>query len=301
MNTLDVFYKVTGYNVMDYVNRYNQFMSDDFGKIVAYYKGNSNVDKSCFHNLIKLIADSDRVDSLYDIHSSSLSINLDFWLLQDMLSEFKTSLQKVMNLGKWMRSSYVLGFENNAKIQYILKQNQSLENLSQELGSFEPNEDWVEIALDNALREVDYNLSGGNLLSVKKTANNKEYNIQTTVDFMVGENVLGKDIDIFIQFIDDDVLTLSPKDTMIQSAYICLNTVKGSLPKNVNIGVSKSFVGSNIFTYRSGALIREVLDNFRTDDSFKSVELTDFVIEKDVVRYDFKIVSKLNDEINLVL
>lgn len=301
MHPLDKFYTLTGINILDFTNRYNSFINIDLGNIISYYKGNSEVNKTCFHNLLSLMVELKKIDRLFSFHSSSLSDTLEFWELQDSLSEYRTSLEKIMNLGKWMRSSYVLGFEDNAKINYILKQGESLERLSSNMGSINPNKDWVEISLDNSLKELDYGLGGGNQLKVKNINKNKEYNIQTTVDFMVGDNILGKDIDVFLQFEDDDVLSLSPKSTAVQSAYICLSTVKGSVPKFLNMGISKSFVGANIFTYRSGALMREILENFRTDDSFRSVELVDFVIEQDVVRYDFRIFSKLNDEINITL
>lgn len=299
MNALDKFFKITGYNILDFNVKYRSFMNNDFGKIVSYYKGNSSVDKSCFHNLLSLIVEVKKIDSLFSINSSSLSDNLQFWELQDSISSYRTSLEKVLNIGKWMRSSYTLGFENDSKISYILKQGESLERLISSLGSNSPNEDWVEIALDNSLDEGSYDLSGGNKIKVKNIDSNRQYNIQTTVDFMVGENILGKDIDVFLQFEDDDVLSLSPKDTLIQSAYICLTTVKGSVPKFINLGLSKNFIGSNVFTYKSGALLREILSNFRTDDAFKTVELVDFEFKEDVVRYDFRILSKLNDEVNI--
>ena len=60
-------------------------------------------------------------------------------------------------------------------------------------------------------------------------------------------------------------------------------------------------MGSVLNSVRMSSLGREVSNNFRTDDSFKSIEMTDVRIDQDMAFYDFKIVSRLNNEINKTL
>jgi len=199
-----------------------------------------------------------------------------------------------------MRSSYVFGYENQSKFKFILKQNQTLENVSFDLGSDDSNEDWVEMAISNNISEIDYDKQGGNLLNLSKK-DNQEINITTVVDVMVGDNILGKDLPTKIEITPDGITTLGTNDTIEQSAEICLTTTKGSVPEFPTIGISKYFVGSTLNSLRLSSLLREVMSNFKTDDSFKSVQMIDNGIEQDTAFYNFKIVSRLNTEINKTL
>jgi len=88
---------------------------------------------------------------------------------------------------------------------------------------------------------------------------------------------------------------------MEQSADICLRTTKGSVPEFPTLGVSKGLIGSSINALRLSSLNREVINNFKTDDSFKSIQMTSNRTEGDVAFYDFKIVSRLNNELNKTL
>lgn len=206
----------------------------------------------------------------------------------------------MLNLAKWMRSSYVYGYENQSKFKYILKQRQTLENVSMEFGSADPNEDWVEMAVDNSVRELDYTKQGGNVLDLKKT-DNHALNVTTVVDIMIGDNILGKDMTQKIEITADDITSLGTVMTMEQSAEICLTVTRGSVPEFPTIGISKHFVGSTVNALRLSSLLREVTNNFKTDDSFKSVQMVDNGIDQDVAYYDFKIVSRLNNETNKTL
>jgi len=300
MNILDKFWSVTNYDLKVYFSDFETFITDYLPQISAYYSGNSNVDKYSFSELNRLYNESLIIEKMISHVNTNLSNNTEFWDLVDNLSDMKVKLETCLNLCKWLRSSYVYGYENNSKFEYILKQRQTIENLSLQLGSSDPNFDWVELTVSNNLLEVDYDHDGGNLLNINRI-DNKVMNITTVVDVMVGNNILGKDMIDFIQFIDDDVLTLGVEDTMEQSADICLRVVRGSVPEFPILGISKHFVGSSLNNIMFSSLNREVINNFKTDDSFKNVQMVDSRVVEDVVFYDFKIESRLHQEINKTL
>lgn len=300
MNILDKFYKVTNYNLYQYFTDYRTFVDESVQSIISYYKGKTTLTKTAFQQLGNLLIESNKIESIIASLNTSLSSTTEFWDLIDNLSTIKTRLESTLNLAKWMRSSYVYGYENQAKKVYILKQNQTLENLAIELGSNNPNLDWVDIAVSNSLMELDYDRQGGNELIVKNADNNK-LNTTSVVDIMVGDNILGKDLTEKIAITEDDIVSLGTVDTMEQSAGICLTVTKGSVPEFPNLGISKNLVGSAKNTLRASSLMRQVNNNFRTDDSFKSIEMINSRVDGDVAFYDFKIMSRLNNEVNKTL
>lgn len=300
MDILDKYQQATNYDLGPFLSDYSSFIETSMPSIISYYKGNSSIDKTAFDVLDDLITRANTIEHITSLMSSSLSQTTEFWDLIDNLSIIKTSLETVQNMAKWMRSSYVFGYENQSKRKYILKQSQTLEALSSELGSDDANQDWSEIATSNSLMELDYTEEGGNVLDVKNT-DNRIFNLSSVVDVMVGDNILGKDLAEKILIDADDIEALSTNDTMVQSAGICLEVVRGSVPEFPILGISKQLIGSDVNTLRMSSLVREVNNNFRTDDSFKSVEMTRSKIEGDVAFYDFRIVSRLNNEINKTL
>jgi hypothetical protein len=213
MNILDKFKKVTNYNLQTYFVDYNKFLTSELNHIVAYYNGTSSVNKTAFKTLNELYRESLKIESIISSLNSGLSNTIDFWDLIEELSNMNTSLESILNLAKWMRSSYVFGYDNQSKFKYILKQHQTLENVSFDLGSDDSNEDWVEMAVSNNISEIDYNKQGGNLLNLSKK-DNQEINITTVVDVMVGDNILGKDLPTKIEITSDGIISLGTNDTI---------------------------------------------------------------------------------------
>ena len=298
--TIERFTDITGYDLISFFGNFYDFVDNQYMDIVQYYQGKSSVGKNSFKLLHDLIKESGRIEEVISLNKATLSGSIEFWQLTEYLSTINGKLHTILQMAKWLRSSYVYGYENQSKTKEILGQNQTLENLSYSLGSGDANEDWIDIALQNALKEIDYTKEGGNQLSVQRT-DNRGNNVTTVVDIMLGENILGKDLHRKLTFEDDDLLSLGTAETMEQSAEICLTTVKGSVPEFLYLGIPKVFVGTNKNTMRVSSLIREVVNNFRTDDSFKNVELIDAGIEQDISFYSFKIVSRLNTELNKTL
>lgn len=299
MTVLDKFKKVTNYDLSKYLDDTSEFFVNSVPDIVSYYNGNF-IKKTVFTDLVRLYKESKKVDTLINVSNSSLSSNTGWWDLVETLSEIRTKLETVQNLAKWLRSSYVFGWEKNTKVEIVLGQYSTLEDVSTNLGNPNPNEDWAEIAVANNLLEGDYTKAGGNVLSISKQ-DNKVFNTESVVDVMVGDNILGKDLPKKLTINDLDIGYLSTAATMQQSAEILLNIVKGSVLEFPYLGVSQK-AGTSLFDFKLSSVGREVQATFKTDDSFKSVQMGKSGKEsEDAYSYEFFIVSRLNNEIALTL
>lgn len=301
MEVLDKFYKVTNCDISLFLTDVYDFIQNSLSSITQYYAGYS-VDKSVFVNLSNLLVESKKIEDIISINKDSLSDDTSFWDLLDDFENAKTKLETINTYGKWSRSSYVYGYDNKSKASYTLKQHQNIESVSNLIGDSDEQNDWVDIALDNQLKEIDYDVTGGNDLSVTGQSNNGSVFVNNgVVDYMIGENILGKDLNKKITFSSDDVEYLGVNDTLIQSAGICLNVSRKSVPEFPNIGYNKTIVGGNLSMILQSPIQRDIVNNFNTDLSFKEVQMTDMSTDQDTASYEFKIVSRLNNELTLTL
>lgn len=299
IDSLYLFKKRTDYDLSVFFSDFKNFISNYYKDIDSYYEGGF-YDKRSFLELDRLIKESITIDSLFSINKTYLSMDTSFW---DILSDFediRTKLQSIKNLGKWKRSSYVFGYDIMKKNSYILNKNQTLEDLSNNSGERDYQDNWVDIAITNKLREIDYNKEGGNTLSISSNLNGKittpNYGI---VDYSNQDLILGKDIVKELEFIDDDINCVSDRDCLLQSAEICIQITKGSVPELPYLGYSKEIVGSQLSNIMIPTIIRDLVNSFKTDKTFDSVNLLSVNREADVVRVEVDITSINGVELNI--
>lgn len=300
MADLDKFNRITNYDLNQYLSDYYSFLEDDMSDIVSYYNGNSNIKFNCFFELKRLFNESSIIEDLISNFDQQLSEDIEFWDLIISLSEIRTKLQSIINLSKWMRSSYVFGYENGDKYYKILKQHQTFEELSYELGSNTSDDDWAEISVSNIISEIDYTDEGGNKILISDNSDYR-YSVTSVVDVMVGDNILGKDMYKKLTIDNSDIKCLTPIETVEQSADICLSITKGSVPEYFNLGVPKDTIGSNVYNLKTASIVRNILENFRTDDAFSKVEFVDSYINEDSTGYNFNIYTRIDYKLNKTL
>jgi hypothetical protein len=293
MNTIEHFEKVTGYSIRKFFIDYGSFVENDYNSIVDYFSGRGVVDKSSLRLLDQLIAESQKIEGIFISHQDSLSSTVSGWELYEDFSNVTIKLQTIYNTPRWVRSSYFGSYDKDTNIELILKQSQSIEGLTEELGYPVPDDDWVEIAIKNNLHELDYSKEGGNLLSVSFNVNSR-FNSNSVVDIMVGDNILGKDLFRELVIEDGDILSLNPGETVKQSAEILINITKGSVPEFPKQGV-ENVAGMNINMVRYPSIFRELVNLFRQDDTFKEVEVIGVDKVDDNIQMSLRIKSKLND------
>lgn len=294
LTEIDYFYKVTKYNISDFFSKFKDFTDNYYTNYIGYCRGISKLDPIVTIKLNELISDSSIIEELFFLNKDSLSNNLDFWDLYESFNDCVVKIQTIKNTPKWTRSSYIGNFDKDIQVDYILKQNQSPENLSSQLGFNDPENDWVNLAIKNDLKEVDYSAEGGNLLKVSFSVNN---NINTTsvVDVMIGDALVGKDLLSKLTFLNDDLHYLTPKETIQQASEILLSIQTGSVPEFPRDGIASNLIGTNIKAFQYPSIFRQIIAIFKKDDTFKEVQILNIQYEQDNVVISLKIVSKLND------
>lgn len=267
--------------LIDYFDRFSIFVNENYTNIVDFYSGKLvRLSKNTFDELNNLIEENNKISELIEINKNRLSSDVGFWEFLEAFEDLKIKLETIRNTPKWIRSSVDVEFSNFQVVDGFLKSNQNLEQFAIDLGSENPDSDWANVAVYNNLFEDDYTHEGEKSLKVRV-----QYLIGTTpvnsVDIMVGDNVLGKDLFREIIFEEEDLKALLPKDTLNQSAEIILSVSKGSIAEYHRLGVDKLQASGNMNSLQFPSLFRQLVEMFKQDDSFKEVELIDVDVDQD--------------------
>jgi hypothetical protein len=276
----------------DYFTRVNRFVNNNYSDIISFFKGELFfLRRGIVEELYDLIAEYDRVIELVNINTNKLSVTIDAWDILDALETVGLKLETIRNTPKWQRSSVDINFNNKQVIDTILKSRQTVEGLVNEAGSNNPDDDWVNVAVNNTLYEDDYTYEGEKPLKIRV-----QYLVGTTpvnsVDIMVGDNVLGKDLTRIIEFEEEDLKALTPTDTLNQSAQIILNVYRQSIPEHPTLGITKEQIGGNINSLQFPSLFRQVTEMFRQDDSFAQIEVINVGLDQDAFIMDLSITGR---------
>lgn len=290
---IEYFKQITGYNLQAYLVRANDYINQKYSRVLAYYAGDTTIDKTIFKELDYLLSEGKKISGIFETNTNNLSANVGFWDLLDTFEDLQIKLLTIKNTPKWSRSSYTNNYESDTDIDYTQKENETFEEISAKLENDLPQDDWVDIAIKNGILESDYSKEGGALLKVT-FQNNTALNVNSVVDVMNGESILGKDLHRGILFSGDDFSILSPTNTVLQSAKIKLEVRKTSIPEYPNLGIS-IFEGSTANFIRYPIIFREISQIFAADDTFKSVEIINIKKDQDVVFMDILIRSKLEN------
>jgi DNA-binding ferritin-like protein (Dps family) len=223
-----------------------------------YYKGKSNL----------TIDDIDKNHSLSNINSIILKINN----VKKWTKTYKRSNTKTQE--------YVY-FTNNETIEKLLFKN-GIDN-------------WKDVAILNNFTELDYNFSGGQKISTQFINELKRLPLQSFVDEVYGDSLLGKDIDKNVKFLNNDLSFLNEQDTLFQSANILINLQKGDNQYIKNVGVQKDIVGNTKNSLSLPIVFRQLKENFATDDSFSSISILDITLNQDNLSINIGITTVLGN------
>lgn len=297
MTTIEKFYDQTGYDLSEFFSRFVNFITNHYDRYLGYYRGNNSLDRDAAIEVEFLSLEKDKIEDIFNLNKGSLSGTVDAVSLYEDFCNVAVKIDTIKNSAKWMRSSYVSDYDKDITVSNILKQGQTLESLSEDLGFITPDNDWTSMAINNTLLEPEYSDEGGNNLKVV-FSNNSRINTTSVVDVMIGSNVLGKDIYKEILFEDNDIKVLGNEDTVKQAADILIGLIKGSVPEFPNYGIDSRIVGGNLSSFKYPIIFRNLTDVFRRDDTFKQIEAISSNRQEDNVAVEIKIVSKLNDVLN---
>ena len=146
--------------------------------------------------------------------------------------------------------------------------------------------------------EEDYNLSGGNILSVSYQ-NNLSNIISTVIGEINEDNSFGKDFNNEILFVEEDggfhdLDTLTNKQTITQTLETILHTFQGSIPEYPQIGITKGILGGNVNSFQYPILLRNIGDLISLDDAFSSYTVNEIKLMEGEVYLDIVVSLKNN-------
>lgn len=289
----DKFFKVTKYNIKDFLQRYSDFYTNEYQSIVNYYQGGDAV-PSAFTELDYLLTQSYTIDPLFSKFSKQLD-TLDMWELLDIFTECQSKLLTTDNLGKWTKSSRLNTNDVSVKVDKIQRQSETIEDIAKSLGYTDSQDTWAEIALDNSVIEEDYTMEGGTIFTVK-FRNNAAFDLPNIVDYFTGKNVLGKDINKKIKYVNNDLDTVKYEGALNQSFEIKIDVRKNSIPESPQYGFDASSIGTSVSALNYPTIFRNILVLFRKDKRWKDVKLLDIYREDSAVFIKFEAKSISGDE-----
>lgn len=291
--TAEDFIKITKFPLLDYFSDIDNFFRNIYPLFITFYSGESKeFDQNNYKILATLISQSNDVSSLFGVYTNSFK-TVDFWELLDLCEDIRSKLLTSNKIDKYLRSSITPGKTTlGIEYDYTLHSGETIENLSRTvLTSNNPENDWVDTALRNDLKEVDWSIDGGKHL--KLVDNSFQANLVTSmIDNTIGERIYGRDIDRNITFENDDLKVLSYKDTVYQAVDILSQLKKGDIPEFPTLGLSKEFIGSNFNNVNYPGLIREYNRLFATDDLFVNFTVTHLAYEDGDITVDFEVGTK---------
>lgn len=274
---------------VSFINRYNQVM-------ISYMADGTKYPRDAYVEMDNLITRYDNIARSIKINRNQLSGLIMFEVL-DQVESMRSVLRSFENYSRWQRSSIVNGrFVNSAEIVYVLRQNQTLESLSREIGFSSGETGALNLAYRNKISERSYSMEGG--LTFKFSyQNEKSIRLDTVIDHMTGDNLLGKDICKKLQFIDDDLLAMSPKDTFDQTCGILIGLTKNANPEFPDQGFSKeALTNRNVLNNMLPTFIRQMYSIVSNDDTIQSFSITNTSVEGDALRIDMNFYSYLSTE-----
>lgn len=279
--TFDKFYNITGYDIKAYFQRFVDFCNNEYPLIADYYDNGGELDKDAFLHLLELVRESETIEPLFILHENTLD-DISMWDILDNFSETQTKLSTIKSSARWLRSS-ALNRNNTLQLEKSLRTGERFEDVARQLNSENPEDDWMSITIPQYIEETDYTFKdGGNKFYVNLKNAGSNY-LDTVVDTLVGENVLGKDIDVNFVFEDDDLKIVVGDEAIKQALEAILSSQKGAVPEFKDYGIANEFIGTTVNAIQYPAIFKNVMNMFQRDSRWDSVELTDVKREDDSV------------------
>lgn len=304
IDSIDNFKLKTTYDLNSFFENYVDFIDNDYGNIINFYTGTSDVyPTQSFKVLKSLLEEGKKIIDVFINNINNLP-TYDYWILLENIEDMIATLMTADNSSRWCRSSIVStkGYLQNVQVQYVGKQGQGLEQIEKDvIGSNDPEETWVDTALNNDLREEDYTIDGNYLIKIVYS-NGKSVAIQSVVDNIdTAEKTYGLDVKRVLEFDDNDLVVLGYNDTLLQSAEILAGLKQGDNPVIPDLGIDPRFIGSNVAAFSYPTLFRQVAQSFASDDCFEAFAIIDVDRDQDSIQLRFQVKPKAGKFIDQVV
>lgn len=275
------FYNITGYDIKSYFQKFVDFCTNDYPLIVDYYSNGGEMDKDSFLRLVELTKESETIEPLFILHENTLD-DISMWDILDNFTETQTKLSTIKSSARWLRSSS-LDKNNTLQLEKTLRTGERFEDVARQLNSENPEDDWMDITIPQYIEETDYSFSdGGNRFYVNLRNIGGNY-LDTVVDVLVGENILGRDIDLNFVFENNDLKIVVGDDAIKQALDAILSAQKGCIPEFKDYGIANEFISTTVNAIQYPSIFKNIMNMFQRDSRWDSVELMDVKREDDAV------------------
>ena len=281
------YYNITTIDIQQFFQDTVDFINEGYPSILSYYEG-GDLPADSFKVLDDLLVRAESIDAAFFNFSDQMK-TLDMWDLLDTFEDSWGQLLTINNTSKWMRSSRVGRYDGKFYLERALKDFENFEQVASSVGSNDPQNDWEEIAVSNFIIEEDYSPRSGGPIFKISLSSSANFGIQTVVDSLVGERILGKDVDKRFYFANNDLAIVEYKDAINQTIDTIMNTLKGDIPEFPEDGVSNEFIGTNVSAIQYPTLFRNLSTMFAKDDRFIEVNLLSLSRKDDYIIMKIKI------------
>ncbi len=276
------FDRATGLNLDVHLDAFVAFTESSYPALDAYFAGvTPTLDTTAYNELLRLRTDNLRALQEYQNRSGQWK-NYGMYEVLDTLETIQLHLDTALNLPRYARAGADRSsFVTNSVFDTPLRNGQTLENLARNgLLAENPEDDWIDLAISNDLREVDYGPETESQSLQAPLLSTLRVRVESVVDTMQGSNLLGRDMARRIRFYNDDLQVLNGPATYTQAVEILGGMFKGDNPEFPEQGVdARLVVGTNTASIFHSLITRQLNDLFSGDDTIASLEIQGYNIK----------------------
>lgn len=290
------FQNITKFDLLQYFLDYRDFLSQDYVEVYNYFAGNSeSVEASKLIKLSHLIELNDTLKRTFNTFAGKLG-NVGYWELMSYCQDLGDTLERINKLPKYLRTAKSCrGYKAFVQTEENVGGYRTIQDIADIYGTTEQ-----ELILNNDLQESDYDIK--ELSSINALIDNRSNIVVTTIlEQPIGKRVYGKDIARKITFENNDLQIKSYEDNVTQKIEILLELNKGDVPEMPSFGKNLA-VGSDGGNYNYAELVKDLLETFKQDDLFQSIEILDVTSNNgDIIitveirtKYEYSAIKNIN-------
>lgn len=291
------FQNTTKYPILEFLQRYRNFMLNDYEAIRQYFNGETeSVDNSHLSELKWLTIQCRDLMSTFKNFSNKFG-SCGYWELMQYLDNLSDTIEKINKLPKFLRTSLSKrGYMPSIQVRATVGAQRTVEDVAAAAnGINRDNTSWVDIMLGNDMNESDWSID--RLSGLEVYVNNVNKVVVTTIlDQPIGERIYGKDINRKIKIVDNDLGIVEYKDNVEQKCEILLELNRGDVPEDRLFGKNVFFLHGSIKSISYAQIVSEIQNTFLQNDLFESVSLSQMHFEEGSLNLTFNIKTKYDYE-----
>lgn len=291
------FQNTTKYPILEFLQRYRNFMLNDYEAIRQYFNGETeSVDNSHLSELKWLTIQCRDLMSTFKNFSNKFG-SCGYWELMQYLDNLSDTIEKINKLPKFLRTSLSKrGYMPSIQVRATVGAQRTVEDVAAAAnGINRDNTSWVDIMLGNDMNESDWSID--RLSGLEVYVNNVNKVVVTTIlDQPIGERIYGKDINRKIEIVDNDLGIVEYKDNVEQKCEILLELNRGDVPEDRLFGKNVFFLHGSIKSISYAQIVSEIQNTFLQNDLFESVSLSQMHFEEGSLNLTFNIKTKYDYE-----